>query len=86
MDDARQLVEGEVNVLDFLERTDIENVSAFNFHHHGKGLRAAVTLKLVIEFDVGVVAGEEVDKTGADPDAARFVAGIGSDREQNDPD
>src|SRR4029077_9951922 len=87
MVDAGQRVNRVVDVVDFLQRREIENVAFLYRDGDGQGLSPAKLLSILfVQMHILVLTREKIDKTGGDPDLAHAVQHEKTDRDQDQPD
>src|ERR1700731_2657018 len=87
MVDTGQRVNRVVDVVDFLQRREIENVAFLYRDGDGQGLSPAKLFSILfVQMDILVLTGEKIDKTGSDPDLAHAVRHEKTDRDQDQPD
>ncbi len=73
MVDARQAVDVAGDVLDLLQRRNVEDVPVLHLDHQDKRLSSAVVVVLAVELDVTMALGEEVRKFSRDLDLGNAI-------------
>src|SRR6266851_5861847 len=87
MVDAGQRVNRVVDVMDFLQRREIENVAFLYRDGDGQGLSPAKLLSILfVQMHILVLTREKIDKTGSDPDLGHPVRHEKTGRDQDQPD